>query len=131
MAISKEKNEEFLVTNGKKPGVKTTPSGLQHRVIKEGSGKKPTSARDTVRVHYTGKFIDGSTFDSSVSRGEPIEFPLNRVIAGWTEGLQLMREGETAELVIPYQLGYGEHGSGRAIGPHQTLVFEVELIAVK
>jgi FKBP-type peptidyl-prolyl cis-trans isomerase len=130
VAISKEKNQEFLVTNAKKPGVTVTDSGLQYRQIKAGTGKPPGSPRATVRVHYTGKFIDGATFDSSVG-GAPVEFPLNRVIAGWTEGLQLMREGETAELVIPYELGYGEHGSGRAIGPYQTLVFEVELLQVK
>ena len=99
-------------------------------VIKAGTGKKPESARATVKVHYTGKFIDGTTFDSSVG-GSPIEFPLNRVIPGWTEGLQLMREGEKAELVIPYKLGYGEEGSAGAIPPYQTLVFEVELISVK
>ena len=130
LAISREKNEEYLAANAKKPGVHVTKSGLHHRVIKAGHGKKPASARDTVRVHYTGKFVDGSTFDSSVG-GAPIEFPLNRVIAGWTEGLQLMQEGETAELVIPYDLGYGEQGSGRSIPPYQTLVFEVELLAVK
>ena len=130
MAISREKNEEFLTTNAKKTGVTVTDSGLQHRVIKSGTGKQPGSPRATVRVHYTGKLVDGSTFDSSVG-GAPVEFPLNRVISGWTEGLQLMREGETAELVIPHQLGYGEQGSGRSIPPYQTLVFEVELLAVK
>ena len=130
MAISREKNEEFLTTNAKKPGVTVTDSGLQYRVIKPGTGKQPGSARATVRVHYTGKFVDGSAFDSSVG-GAPVEFPLNRVISGWTEGLQLMREGETAELVIPYDLGYGEQGSGRSIPPYSTLVFEVELLAVK
>ena len=130
MAISREKNEEYLTTNAKKAGVTVTDSGLHHRVIKPGTGKQPGSPRATVRVHYTGKLVDGSTFDSSVG-GAPVEFPLNRVIAGWTEGLQLMHEGETAELVIPHQLGYGEQGSGRSIPPYQTLVFEVELLAVK
>jgi FKBP-type peptidyl-prolyl cis-trans isomerase FkpA len=129
-AISKEKNEEFLVTNAKKPGVTVTPSGLQYRVIKAGTGKKPESAKATVKVHYTGKLIDGTTFDSSVG-GSPIEFPLNRVISGWTEGLQLMHEGEKGELVIPQQLGYGAQGSPGAIPPYQTLIFEVELLSVR
>jgi FKBP-type peptidyl-prolyl cis-trans isomerase FkpA len=129
-AISKEKNEEFLVTNATKPGVTVTPSGLQYRVIKAGTGKKPESAKATVKVHYTGKLIDGTTFDSSVG-GSPIEFPLNRVISGWTEGLQLMHEGEKGELVIPQQLGYGAQGSPGAIPPYQTLIFEVELLSVR
>ncbi|MBI1211934.1 MAG: hypothetical protein GC190_10760 [Alphaproteobacteria bacterium] len=129
-ALSKEKNEEFLTTNAKKQGVTVTPSGLQYRVIKAGTGKKPESARATVKVHYTGKLIDGTTFDSSVG-GAPIEFPLNRVISGWTEGLQLMQEGEKGELVIPQELGYGAHGSPGAIPPYQTLIFEVELLGVK
>lgn len=129
-ALSKEKNAEFLAANAKKEGVKVTPSGLQYRVIKAGAGKKPESARATVKVHYTGKLIDGTTFDSSVG-GSPIEFPLNRVISGWTEGLQLMHEGEKGELVIPQELGYGAHGSPGAIPPFQTLIFEVELLAVR
>jgi FKBP-type peptidyl-prolyl cis-trans isomerase FkpA len=129
-AISREKNEEFLVTNATKPGVTVTPSGLQYRVIKAGTGKKPESAKATVKVHYTGKLIDGTTFDSSVG-GSPIEFPLNRVISGWTEGLQLMHEGEKGELVIPQQLGYGAQGSPGAIPPYQTLIFEVELLSVR
>jgi len=129
-ALSKEKNEEFLATNAKKQGVKVTPSGLQYRVLKAGTGKKPESAKATVKVHYTGKLIDGSTFDSSVG-GSPIEFPLNRVISGWTEGLQLMHEGEKGELVIPQELGYGAQGSPGAIPPYQTLIFEVELLAVR
>jgi len=129
-ALSKEKNEEFLSANAKKAGVTVTPSGLQYRVLKAGTGKKPTSAKATVKVHYTGKLIDGTTFDSSVG-GSPIEFPLNRVISGWTEGLQLMHEGEKGELVIPQELGYGAHGSPGAIPPYQTLIFEVELLAVR
>jgi FKBP-type peptidyl-prolyl cis-trans isomerase FkpA len=128
--LSRDKNTEFLANHAKQPGVKVTASGLQYRVIKAGTGKKPESARATVKVHYTGKFIDGTTFDTSVG-GSPVEFPLNRVIPGWTEGLQLMREGEKAELVIPYELGYGAEGSDGAIPPYQTLVFEVELISVK
>ena len=129
-ALSKEKNEEFLATNAKQPGVTVTPSGLQYRVLKAGTGKKPESAKATVKVHYTGKLIDGTKFDSSVG-GSPIEFPLNRVISGWTEGLQLMREGEKGELVIPQELGYGAQGSPGAIPPYQTLIFEVELLAVR
>ncbi len=128
--LSKEKNAEFLANHAKQAGVTVTASGLQYRVIKAGTGKKPASARAVVKVHYTGKFIDGSTFDSSIG-GSPIEFGLNQVIPGWTEGLQLMHEGEKAELVIPYQLGYGPDGHGDAIPPYQTLVFEVELLAVK
>ena len=129
-ALSKEKNEEFLTANAKKQGVTVTPSGLQYRVLKAGTGKKPESAKSTVKVHYTGKLIDGTTFDSSVG-GSPIEFPLNRVISGWTEGLQLMHEGEKGELVIPQELGYGAQGSPGAIPPYQTLIFEVELLGVR
>jgi FKBP-type peptidyl-prolyl cis-trans isomerase FkpA len=128
--LSKEKNAEFLASHAKVAGVTVTKSGLQYRVIKAGTGKKPESARSIVKVQYTGKFIDGSTFDSSVG-GPPVEFGLNQVIPGWTEGLQLMHEGEKAELVIPYQLGYGPEGHGAAIPPYQTLVFEVELLSVK
>ncbi len=128
--LSRDKNTEFLANHAKQPGVTVTASGLQYRVIKAGAGKKPESARAIVKVHYTGKLIDGTTFDSSVG-GSPVEFPLNRVIPGWTEGLQLMREGEKAELVIPYKLGYGEEGSSGSIPPYQTLVFEVELLSVK
>lgn len=130
MTASKEKNEEFLAANAKQTGVTVTASGLHYRVIKAGAGKKPESSRAVVKVHYTGKLIDGTKFDSSVG-GSPIEFPLNRVISGWTEGLQLMREGEKAELVIPYQLGYGAEGSPGAIPPYQTLIFEVELLSVR
>lgn len=127
--LSKEKNESYLVDNARKEGVSVTASGLQVKVLKAGSGKQPT-AKSTVTVHYTGKLINGKVFDSSVG-GEPISFPLNRVIAGWTEGLQLMKEGEKAELVIPQAMGYGEYGSGSRIPPYQTLVFEVELIKVQ
>ena len=127
--LSKEKNECYLVDNARKEGISVTASGLQVKVLKAGSGKQPT-AKSTVTVHYTGKLINGKVFDSSVG-GEPISFPLNRVIAGWTEGLQLMKEGETAELVIPQAMGYGEYGSGSRIPPYQTLVFELELIKVQ
>lgn len=129
-ALSLEMNAAFLADNAKKPGVKTTPSGLQVRTVKSGEGKQPGPA-STVTVHYAGALINGKEFDSSIGRGEPISFPLNRVIPGWTEGLQLMREGETAELVIPQDLGYGPEGSGRSIPPYQTLVFQVELIKVR
>ena len=127
--LSAEKNESFLAANAKKAGVKVTSSGLQYRVIAEGAGKHP-GPTSKVTVHYTGKLINGHTFDSSEG-GEPISFPLNRVISGWTEGLQLMKEGEKVEFVIPEDLGYGESGAPGAIPPSQTLVFEVELLKVQ
>jgi len=127
--LSAEKNKAFLEANAKKDGVKVTASGLQYKVLKEGSGKQP-GPTSKVTVHYTGKLINGKTFDSSVG-GDPISFPLNRVIPGWTEGLQLMKEGEKVELVIPSELGYGERGAPGAIPPAQALVFEVELIKVQ
>ena len=127
---NKSKGEKFLADNKNKPGVKTTPSGLQYTVISEGTGPKPT-ASSTVKVHYTGKLIDGTTFDSSVDRGEPIEFPLNGVIKGWTEGVQLMSKGSKYKFFIPSDLAYGDRGAGNAIGPNETLVFEVELFSVK
>lgn len=129
--LTPEKNAAFLADNGKKDGVETTKTGLQYRKISGGGGKKPASARSKVTVHYTGALINGKVFDSSVSRGEPITFGLNQVIPGWTEGLQLMSEGEKAELVIPQDLGYGARGAGGAIPPYQTLVFQVELIKVE
>jgi FKBP-type peptidyl-prolyl cis-trans isomerase FkpA len=125
-----QKGEQFLAENAKKEGVKTTSSGLQYKHVKEGEGKSP-KASDTVRVHYRGTTIDGKEFDSSYKRGEPIEFPLNGVIRGWTEGLQLMKEGGKAMLFIPSALAYGERGAGGAIGPNETLIFEVELLKVK
>jgi FKBP-type peptidyl-prolyl cis-trans isomerase FkpA/FKBP-type peptidyl-prolyl cis-trans isomerase FklB len=127
--LSAEKNKAFLEANAKKEGVKVTSTGLQYRVIKAGTGKQP-SASSKVTVHYTGKLINGKTFDSSVG-GDPVSFPLTRVIPGWTEGLQLMKEGEKAELVIPSDLGYGEQGAPGAIPPSQALVFEIELIKVQ
>jgi len=127
--LSAEKNQAFLDANAKKDGVKVTATGLQYKVLKEGSGKQP-GPTSKVTVHYTGKLINGKTFDSSVG-GDPISFPLNRVIPGWTEGLQLMKEGEKVELVIPSELGYGERGAPGAIPPSQALVFEVELIKVQ
>lgn len=124
-----ETGRAFLRENAKRPGVKTTASGLQYEVIHEGTGAKPT-ANDVVKVHYAGTLIDGKEFDNSYKRGEPIEFPLNRVIKGWTEGLQLMREGGKYKLYIPYELGYGERGAGNDIPPYATLIFEIELIKV-
>jgi len=126
---NKSKGEKFLEDNKNKPGVKTTPSGLQYTVISEGTGPKPT-ASSTVKVHYTGKLIDGTTFDSSVDRGEPIEFPLNGVIKGWTEGVQLMSKGSKYKFFIPSDLAYGDRGAGNAIGPNETLIFEVELLDI-
>ena len=123
-------SDTFLTENAKKAGVKTTASGLQYVITKEGTGKQP-AASSMVKVHYTGKLLDGMVFDSSVERGEPIEFPLNQVIPGWTEGLQLMKEGSKATLYIPSQLGYGEQGVPGTIPPHSTLIFDVELIEVK
>lgn len=126
----KTAGEEYLAENAKRAEVKTTASGLQYEVIKEGKGKKP-AATDVVRVHYEGKTIDGKVFDSSYERGEPAEFPLNRVIAGWTEGLQLMSVGSKYMLYIPYQLGYGERGAGQDISPYSALIFTVELLEIK
>ncbi len=127
---AKKKGSEFLEVNKKKPNVKVTPSGLQYEVVNKGSGEKPR-AIDTVKVHYTGKLLDGKVFDSSVERDEPVEFPLNRVIPGWTEGLQLMSKGAKYILYLPYDLAYGEHGAPPDIGPYETLIFEVELIDIK
>ncbi len=119
----------FLEENGKREGVVTTKSGLQYEVITEGSGKQP-KATDKVRCHYEGKLIDGSVFDSSYQRGEPADFGLNQVIPGWTEGVQLMKEGAKYRFYIPYLLGYGERGAGSSIPPYSTLIFDVELIKV-
>ena len=124
------KGQEFLDKNKSAEGVQVTESGLQHKVLKEGTGKSP-NAKDTVKVHYHGTLLDGTVFDSSVERGEPIEFPLNRVIPGWTEGLQLMKEGGKSILYIPSELAYGARGQGETIGPNETLIFEVELLEVK
>ena len=125
----KEEGIKFLQDNLKRPNVETTATGLQYEVIREGSGKSP-SATNTVEVHYRGTFIDGTTFDSSYDRGKTIEFPLNRVIAGWTEGLQLMKEGAHYKFFIPYHLAYGEGGVGPIPG-FSTLIFDVELMKVK
>lgn len=128
-AIAKEQSQKFLETNKAKDGVKTTASGLQYEVVSEGKGKSPTTA-DRVTVHYTGKLVDGTVFDSSVQRGQPATFRVNQVIPGWTEALQLMQEGDKWVLYIPYSLGYGERGSPPQIPPFSTLIFEVELMKV-
>ncbi len=126
--MSPEKNAEYLAANAKKAGVKMSESGLQYRELTAGAGKQP-GPTSMVTVHYKGTFINGKEFDSSYGRGQPISFPLNGVIAGWTEGLQMMREGGKAELVIPQDLAYGAGRPG--IPPYQTLVFQVELIKVQ
>lgn len=127
---AKAAGEAFLAENGKKDGIVTLPSGLQYQVLKEGDGKKP-SATDQVVCHYEGTLIDGTVFDSSYQRNQPATFGLNQVIAGWTEGVQLMQEGAKYRFFIPYNLAYGEHGAGAQIPPFATLVFDVELIEVK
>lgn len=127
--VARAEGEQFLAENGKKENVKTTASGLQYVVEKEGSGAQPT-AEDEVTVHYTGKLLNGQVFDSSVNRGEPATFPLNRVIPGWTEGLQLMKAGGKAVFYIPSALAYGSAGAPPMIGPDADLIFTVELISV-
>lgn len=129
MAEETAKNEEFLNENAKKEGVVKLESGLQYKVLTEGKGATPT-ADSKVEVHYRGTLLDGTEFDSSYSRGEPATFPVGGVIAGWTEALQLMKEGDKWQLVIPSSLAYGERGAAPAIPPNATLVFEVELIKV-
>jgi len=127
--INREEGQAFLAANAEKEGVTTTESGLQYRVIEAGDGESP-DADDRVTVHYRGKLINGVEFDSSYSRGEPATFGLNQVIPGWTEGVQLMREGATYELVVPSDLAYGEQGRPGPIGPNATLIFEIELLEV-
>ena len=121
--------EAFLAENAKREGVHTTASGLQYQVVKMGEGPKPLST-DKVKVHYEGTLLDGTKFDSSIDRGKPTEFPLNRVIAGWTEGLQYMPVGSKFTFYIPYQLAYGAQGAGNLIKPYSTLIFEVELLEI-
>lgn len=126
---SKEEGERYLASNAKKEGVVTRESGLQYKVLKEGTGKSP-KASDKVKCHYEGFLIDGTVFDSSVQRGEPAVFPLDGVIAGWTEGLQLMKEGGKTRFFIPYLLAYGPSGAGNSIPPYSALIFDVELLEV-
>ena len=127
---NKKEGEAFLAENKKKGEVKTLPSGLQYKVIKAGTGKKPRLT-DTVTTHYRGTLIDGTEFDSSYRRGQPVSFPLSGVIPGWTEALQLMEEGAKWQLFIPPNLAYGERGMGGVIGPNATLIFEIELISIQ
>jgi len=122
--------EKFLAENAKKDGVKTTASGLQYKVLKEGSGDSP-KATDTVVTNYKGTLLDGTEFDSSYKRNEPATFPVSRVIPGWTEALQMMKPGSKYQLFVPSKLAYGERGAGRDIGPNATLIFEVELLSIK
>ncbi|NIB44001.1 FKBP-type peptidyl-prolyl cis-trans isomerase [Pseudomaricurvus alkylphenolicus] len=121
--------QKYLEENAKKDGVTVTESGLQYEVLVEGDGELPTQS-STVRTHYHGTLIDGTVFDSSVDRGQPAEFPVGGVIAGWTEALQMMKVGSKWRLTVPYNLAYGERGAGGAIGPYATLIFEVELLAI-
>lgn len=127
---NKKEGEAFLARNKALPGVVTLPSGVQYKVLKEGKGRKPTES-DTVVVNYIGTFVDGSEFDNSYHRGKPASFKVKGVIPGWTEALQLMPLDSKWQIVIPSQLAYGEKGSGRSVGPNETLIFEVELVSIK
>ncbi len=124
-----DKGKDFLASNATQPDVKTTASGLQYKILSEGKGKMP-KATDSVLVNYRGTLLDGTEFDSSYKRNEPISFPLNGVIPGWTEGLQLVKEGGKIQLFIPSNLAYGARGAGGLIGPDETLIFEVELLKI-
>ena len=126
---AKEAGNKFLEENKKQEGVITLPSGLQYKILKNGNGPKP-KASDTVKCHYEGRLINGTVFDSSIRRNEPAEFPVSGVIAGWVEALQLMPVGSKWQLYIPSELAYGTHGAGQSIGPNQTLIFDVELLAI-
>jgi FKBP-type peptidyl-prolyl cis-trans isomerase FklB len=128
-SMNLQKSAEFLVANQSKEGVVTLPSGLQYKILEPGEGTPPL-ATDQVRVHYTGTFIDGKVFDSSIERNEPIVFGVNQVIPGWTEALQLMKPGAKWMLYVPPALAYGEKGAGGVIGPNQALIFEVQLIEI-
>jgi FKBP-type peptidyl-prolyl cis-trans isomerase len=129
-AVNGKAGEAFLAANAKKEGVKTTASGLEYKVLKTGTGKTP-GPKDTVKVHYQGTLPDGTVFDSSIARGEPVTFQVDGVIPGWTEALQLMKVGDKYQLVIPPKLAYGAAGAGDKIGPNQVLIFEVELIDIE
>ena len=132
--MKKEKNriagEEFLAANGKRDGVKTTKTGLQYEVLTEGDGENFPHKKQSVTVHYTGTSIEGLVFDSSVERGQPTTFPLNKVIAGWSEGVQLMSAGAKFKFFITSELAYGSNGAGSDIGPNETILFEVELLSL-
>lgn len=128
-SVLKSEGVNFLAENAKKPGVVTLPSGLQYKILEAGTGAKP-KATDNVTTHYQGSLVNGTIFDSSIKRGEPITFPCNGVIKGWQEALQLMPEGSRWELYIPYDLAYGERGAGGAIPPYAALIFEVNLIKI-
>ena len=127
---AKAAGEKFLADNAKREGIKTTASGLQYEILNAGEGANPKSS-DKVTVHYKGTLLDGTEFDSSYARGQPVTFPLGNVIPGWTEGLQLIKTGGKAKLYIPSNLAYGERGAGAKIGPNETLIFEVELISIE
>lgn len=129
-SVNKAAGDKFLAENAKREGVKTTASGLQYEVIKSGDGASPKQT-DEVTVHYHGTLVSGEVFDSSVQRGEPTSFPVNGVIPGWTEALQLMKTGDKWKIFIPPALAYGERGAGGKIGPNETLIFEVELLSIK
>ena len=126
---AKEAGEKFLAENKTKEGVVTLPSGLQYKILQEGNGEKP-KASDSVKCHYEGRLINGQIFDSSIRRGEPAVFPVSGIIAGWVEALQLMTVGSKWQLYIPSELAYGKHGAGQSIGPNETLIFDVELLAI-
>jgi FKBP-type peptidyl-prolyl cis-trans isomerase FklB len=128
--VNKAKEDAFLAENAKKPGIKVTASGLQYKVISTGTGPMP-KVTDTVKVHYRGTLLDGSEFDSSYKRNQPAVFPLNGVIKGWTEALQLMKVGSKWQIFLPSALAYGEQGAGQVIGPNATLIFDVELLSIE
>jgi FKBP-type peptidyl-prolyl cis-trans isomerase FklB len=127
---NKEEGDLFLAENKTKKDIVPLPSGLQYRIINKGKGSVSPKAADTVSVHYSGRTIDGKEFDSSYKRGEPVQFPVNGVIPGWTEILQIMKPGDKWEVFMPSELGYGQRGAGQDIGPNAVLIFEIELISI-